>query len=115
MKYLALCIPLLLLSGCLGEPSETDLRSAVEKSLHQESAALNKAGEALGEAGKTLTDMLTGKELHGVRKIGCVSAQNAPGYVCDVELDMTVPVAGRSRETISARFVKGPDGWVMIK
>lgn len=116
MKYLPLfLLPLFLLAGCLGEPSDKDLYVAVEKSLNQDTAVLSEAGKALGDAGKTLTDLLVKKELHAVKKIGCVSAQNAPGYVCDVELDLTVPVMGRTKETISARFVNGPDGWVMVK
>ena len=114
-KYLVFFLLLFPLAGCLGEPSGEDLRAAVERSLDQDAVSLTEAGKVFGEAGKTLTDMLGRKELHGVRKIGCVSARNAPGYICDVELDMTVPVSGRSREIVSARFVEGPDGWIMIR
>ena len=91
LKYLAFFLLLFPLAGCLGEPSGEDLRAAVERSLDQDAASLTEAGKVFGEAGKTLTDMLGKKELHGVRKIGCVSARNAPGYICDVELDMTMP------------------------
>lgn len=116
MKYLPFfLLSFFLLAGCLGEPSEKDLYSAVAKSLHQDTAALNEAGKVFGDAGKALTDMLVKKELHAVKKIGCVSANNAPGYMCDVELDVTVPVVGRTTESISARFVNGPDGWIMIR
>jgi len=32
-----------------------------------------------------------------------------------VEIDMTVPFAGRSKEMTTARFVKAPEGWIVVK
>lgn len=110
-----LCALLLAAAGCSGEPSETDIRAALEKDAAKHGQALNQTAQMFGGAGKTLTDMIGTMEIHAVKKIGCVAAKDAPGFVCDVEIDMTVPLAGRSKDMASARFVKSPDGWVVVK
>lgn len=118
MRYLltALLVAVLLAAaGCSGEPSETDIRAAFEKDSVKNNASLNEAGKVMGGAGKALTDMIGKTEIHAVKKIDCVAAQNAPGFVCDVELDITVPLTGRTRDMVQARLVKGPEGWVLAK
>lgn len=106
---------LLFAVGCSGEPSEKDIRAALDKDAAKHSQALNQTAQVFGGAGKALTDMIGTMEIHGVKKIGCVEAKDAPGFVCDVEIDMTVPLTGRSKEMTSARFVKSPDGWIVVK
>lgn len=101
--------------GCSGEPSEVDIRAAFEKDLAKTAQSLDEAGKMFGGAGKAFTDSLGKTQLHAVKKIGCTEAKEAPGFVCDVEVDMTVPIAGRSKEMTTVRFVKGPDGWVMMQ
>jgi hypothetical protein len=49
--------------------------------------------------------------VHGVKKVACAAAQGSAGFSCDIELDMTVPLAGRSKSVKSVRFVKASDGW----
>jgi hypothetical protein len=110
-----LCALLLFTVGCSGEPSEKDIRAALDKDAAKQSQALNQTAQMFGGAGKTLTDMIGTMEIHAVKKIGCVEAKDAPGFVCDVEIDMTVPLAGRTKDMTSARFVKSPDGWVVVK
>lgn len=105
----------LLAAGCSGEPSDADIRAALEKNIARNSESLNKTTQMFGGAGKFLTDMIGKAEIHSVRKIDCVAAKDAPGYVCDIELDMTVPLTGRKKDVTSARFVKGPDGWVVAE
>jgi hypothetical protein len=51
--------------------------------------------------------------LHAVKKIGCAPAQGDPGYNCDVEVDATLPLAGRTKNVTKIRFTKGSDGWVV--
>lgn len=106
---------LLTAAGCSMEPSDADLKSAIEKSMSKTNESLNQTAQMFGGAGKALTDMIGQVEVHGVRKIGCVQADGSPGYVCDFEIDMTVPFAGRSKKMEKARFVKGPDGWVIAE
>lgn len=118
MKHVlsAILVTLLLVTfGCSGEPSEADIRSAFERDITKGSQSLNETAQKFGNAGKALTDMLGKTEIHSVKKIGCIAAKDAPGFVCDVEVDMTSPLAGRKKDMTSARFVKGPDGWVVGK
>ena len=106
---------LLVVTGCSGEPSESDIRAAFERDIAASSQSLNETAQKFGGAGKAITDMLGKTEIHSVKKIGCIAAKDAPGFVCDVEMDMTAPLAGRKKDMTSARFVKGPDGWVVTK
>lgn len=116
-NLLAACIAALLFlaTGCSGAPSEADIRAAFEKNIAKSTASLNETAQMFGGAGKAFTDMLGKAEIHSVKKIGCVEAKDAPGYVCDVEIDMTVPLTGRKKDMTTARFVKGPDGWVVTE
>ncbi len=102
-------------AGCSGEPSEVDIKTAFEKDMVKSAQSLDEAGKMFGGVGKTLTDSLGKMELHAVKKIDCAEAKDAPGFVCDVEVDMTVPLAGRSKEMATVRLVKGPEGWVVVK
>ena len=116
MLHAALAAALaLLLAGCLGEPSDADIRAALERNIAKNSESLNRTTQMFGGAGQFLADMIGKAEIHSVRKIDCVAAKDAPGYVCDIELDMTVPLTGRKKDMTSARFVKGPDGWVVAE
>jgi hypothetical protein len=115
MPIAALCILVLLAAGCSGAPSETDIKAAFEKDMAKTAQSIDEAGKMFGGMGKSLTDSLGKMELHAVKKIGCTEAKDAPGFVCDVEIDMTVPIAGRSKEMATARFVNGPDGWIVVK
>ena len=115
MPIVALCALVLLAAGCSRAPSEADIKAAFEKDMAKTAQSIDEAGKMFGGVGKSLTDSLGKMELHAVKKIGCTEAKDAPGFVCDVEIDMTVPIAGRSKEMTTARFVKGPDGWIVVK
>lgn len=116
MKFMLTLVAVsLLVAGCSGEPSEADIKAAFEKDMAKTAQSIDEAGKMFGGLGKPLTDSLGKMELHAVKKIGCAQAKDAPGFVCDVEVDMTVPIAGRAREMTTARFVKGPDGWIVVK
>lgn len=54
-------------------------------------------------------------QIHGVKKIGCKAATGADGYVCDVQIDVTTPLAGRQTRTSTVRLVRGSDGWRVVK
>lgn len=94
----------LALTGCSGEPSSGDIEKAVKANVEQ----ANQQAKQIG--GGLISDkMLT--QVHAVNKIGCVAAQDASGYNCDVELDVTAPFVGRSKNIGKIRFVEGSDGW----
>lgn len=67
-KLLSMLALTALLAACSQEPSQAD----IEKSARDD---LAKAKDV---------------ELHSIRKVGCVEAINVPGYICDVEMDVTV-------------------------
>jgi hypothetical protein len=115
MSTAALCALFLFAAGCSVAPSDADIKAAFEKDMAKTAQSIDEAGKIFGGVGKALTDSLGKTELHAVRKIDCKEAKDAPGFVCDVEIDMTVPFAGRSKEMATARFVKGPDGWIVVK
>ena len=98
-KWLVVPALVLLLSACSGEPSEGDMRAAVEKEVVE----ANKATAMLG------ADMKT--KLHSFKKVGC-KADGDNAYRCDVEMDMEAPLVGRKKVVAPMRFVKGSDGWV---
>jgi len=85
------------LSGCSGEPSSTDIERAVRSNVEHSNKQTKKAGLVL--------------EVHEVRKVACAAAQGSAGFNCDIELDATVPFAGRSKGVKQVRFVKASDGW----
>ena len=115
MPCALLAAVLLAVAGCAMEPSDADIRAALEKDIAKSAESIDSAGKIFGGAGKALTDAIGKPELHGVKKIGCTEAKDARGFVCDIEVDMTAPLAGRSKETTTARFVKGPEGWMLMK
>ena len=110
-----LAAAVLLVAGCAMEPSEADIKAALEKDIAKSAESIDSAGKMFGGAGKALTDAIGKPELHAVKKIGCAEAKDAPGFVCDIEVDMTSPLAGRGKDMATARFVKGPEGWVVVK
>lgn len=88
--------------GCGGEPSEKDMRAALER---QADAARQAAG-AFGAA--------VSLEYHEVQKLGCEKTGQGNAYVCDVEFDVTAPIVGRQKQSGRIRFVEGDDGWVAM-
>jgi len=89
-----------LLAAC--EPSEGDIKSAIDKQLASEHRALQQL------VGDMPTLVRTAKE---VKKLGCKEdGENA--YKCDIEV--TLALGNDSQKvTLPKRFVKGSDGWVI--
>jgi hypothetical protein len=103
-------IAMISISGCSGgggEPSEGDILEAVERSFEDVYEM------QVSAAGKDAADKARAV-VNEVRKIACVKADGASGYVCDIEVDITT-MFGRQKATRAARFVEGDDGWVMIE
>lgn len=97
-----------LLAGCSGEPSSGDVEQAVKASVEASNQQLNKLGGNLVPAGlKT--------EVHAVKKVGCAKAEGSAGFNCDVEVDATAPIVGRSKQLQQLRFVKGEEGWQVAR
>ncbi len=93
----------LLLTACSGEPSSGD----IEKVLQSGFAQFNTQMAAFAGRGAKV-------EVHSIKKLGC-KADGANAYVCDVEVDVTNPMTGRSKTVAPLRLVKGSDGWVQSR
>ena len=101
MRLLLLPLSALLLTAC-GEPSEADLKLALEKELAQASQMTTLV---LGDKGKI--------EVVAVHKLGCDQANGA--YACTIEVETKLPVVGSQRQTQQVKVAEGNEGWVLVK
>lgn len=102
-SILVACVALAL-TGCGGEPSAENIKSALEQKVTYAS----KGVEAL--VGR---DMAVGLQIkvHAVNKVACKESSDKPGYRCDFEAEIEYPLIGQVKENGSARFVKSDSGW----
>lgn len=115
MRYSNLLSPLALLTlvcltGCSGEPSESDIQTAIKSEMDK---SVQDADKFAGNMGSSMMkDMLP--TIYGVHKIGCTKDQGA-SYTCDVEVDASTTFSGRKKAVTKMTLVKGSDGWVLQK
>lgn len=96
-------VSLLALAGCGGEPSEGDMRDALQAQVDQ----ANKMAASYGATGaKTV--------LEDFKKVGCAKAKGTAAYACTVTVRMKGPMVDASGTT-EMRFAKGEDGWVVVQ
>jgi hypothetical protein len=99
-----------LLVGCSGAPSERDVRSAYELEVDQANAMTRKFG------GEGLTI-----KVNDVKSHDCKAARlNKDHYVCQVELDTTLPIVGHQHQTTTLTLSKGDTGngstgWIILR
>ena len=94
------------LTACGGEPSESDLKGAVEQTF----GGVNK--ELAGMAKLVGKDLST--TIKSFKKLACAKPEGKPGYACDFEMTVDGPL-GESSQKASARFVKGDKGWTVME
>jgi len=92
--------------GCSSGPSESDIRAAFEAQIDEAARA------AEGFAGKGTADRFK-VEIHSVEKLGC-NASGDGAYLCDVKVDATAPLMGRTSQASTVRLRKTGDGWVLV-
>lgn len=97
-------LAMLALAGCSGEPTGGDIEKAVK-------ASAEATNQQLKQIGGDLLPASAQTQVHEVKKIGCAKAEGEAGFNCDVEVDMTAPLMGRSKQMQKLRFVKADDGW----
>lgn len=102
------------LAACSGEPSNADIRHALEKNFEASAAAVQKmTGAMSGAMGAQQAAALASKmpqwKVNEVKKIGCKADGKA--YLCDVDSDIEVPFAGRIQRVMPMRLIKASDGW----
>lgn len=96
--------PLLVLAGCGGEPSEGDMRAALEKQF-------DKANKAAAEQGFTGFKAA----LEKFEKGSCDKQDGSAVYRCTVTVKYSGPMMNVDGATTEMRFTKGDDGWVVVQ
>ncbi|GAA0779910.1 hypothetical protein GCM10009108_18910 [Castellaniella ginsengisoli] len=109
MKLLPFSIlpALLLLAACSSEPSQADLQAAVQKAVDRQNESMQSMVGGVLDMPKFA--------LNGVEKLSCTSSRDKPGYVCDIRLDITRPLVGRTVDQATARFIKTDQGWEQME
>ena len=97
-------IILLVSFGCAQEPSELEMKTAIQ----------NQYKELLAPAGGLISDDLLDNllpKIKEVKKINCVKASDKGGFNCDVEIVIYSPLTGENKQTQNIRFIKTDTGW----
>ncbi len=97
----------LLLAACSSGPSESDIKALLEAELDKMSSMVSEIG------GESMSDMLK-VEIHDVIIHGC-EEERSDVYRCDVEVDATAPVLGRSVERSEILLAKSDNGWIQAR
>ncbi|AMN45709.1 hypothetical protein ACG33_01015 [Steroidobacter denitrificans] len=99
-----------LLAACSGEPSEKDIRRAVENSMNN--AGDNPFAQIAAEFAGADNGRLV--EVHELEKLGCRKDTRGNGFDCDISMDVSV-FGMRQRSDTRVRMVRGKEGWVAMQ
>ncbi len=122
MKFAASLLSIsatVLLTACSSEPSDVDIKTAIQRQMDAEQKTRVDAVEAI--AGKELAGMVVDMtkdmmvELVSTKKLGCKQAKEQAGYNCDVEIALKSKLTGEQKNVVSQRFVKSDTGWVVVQ
>lgn len=108
------------IAACSGEPSEKDIRKAIQDSYSQETSSIlsSKIGEVLLSS-TGVKDI----KLENVEKINCISnAKNS--YICEYVMEYTIKVddgslaemfgaKGKKRTIARSKFLKTSKSWII--
>jgi hypothetical protein len=99
-----------LLAACSGEPSEKDIRRAVENSMSNagDNPFAQLAAEFAGSGNGKLI------EVHELEKLGCRKDTRSSGFDCDVSMEVSM-FGMRQKSDTRVRMVRGKDGWVAMQ
>lgn len=93
-----------LLSACSSGPSENDIKALLESQMDKMSAMIGEVG------GDSMSGMLK-VDIHKVTIHTC-EEERTDVYRCDVEVDATAPVLGRSVQRSEMLLAKSESGWI---
>lgn len=101
-RLITICyiIILLVCLGCEQEPSELEMKTAIQ----------NQYKESVAYANGFIPNDLVPK-VKDVKKINCVKASDKGGFNCDVEIVIFNPITGEIKQTQNIRFIKTSSGW----
>ncbi len=99
------------LSACFNNgPSDSDIESAMEKSMNEFKTKISGGSIPPGMADKMKF------EIHSMTNYGCTESKTeASIYECDIELDMTVPMIGKQKNRSITKFTKKDGEWIGVK
>ena len=99
MKRFSTLTAAVLLCGCSSSPTNSDVQKAVEVQF----AEMNKMTNAAG--------MGDSAQLHSAKSLGCKKSSEGQGYICDVEIDVTMGLLGRKLSVSPVRLIKTDNAW----
>jgi hypothetical protein len=92
----------LMLAGCSGGPSDSEVKEAFKVVFDRETIPLAAVSKMTGSEPPELVE---------VNNLGCTKREPS-GYACDVEVE--VKFRGAAQKTAKKmNFVKGSDGWII--
>lgn len=116
MKNLSVTTPLILilatttlLTGCSREPSESDIKTAYTNEVEQTNSLTRKfGGEALAI------------KVNDLKKLSCKETSMKDHYLCQVDIDSTLPIIGRHEQKTELNLAKddtsnGKKEWVILR
>ena len=101
----------LAVAGCFGgEPSEAEMRDAVERTAKAQIEKARADMRAIAGANNPfLKNMIpTYEGFSAFKKLACVAAKDAPGHVCDFQI---TGKRGGGAKNVKGSFFKGDDGF----
>lgn len=113
-KQVLVLVLALLASACGSvEPTEAEIKAALEAHLKQSMGAATVLVNTIPEAKEMAAAMLPA--VKSVKKIACKADGQKPGYNCDVQYVTTSKLVGEQTTTSSERYVKGEPGWIIAE
>lgn len=108
IKKILAALAVVPLVACGSGPSESEIASAVKKSIEEQNKQIASVGSMFGGATQGVANSMK-MEVPEVKKLSCKQDGDS-AYRCDVEL-----TSKQGKNVVPARFVKGSDGWVITK
>ena len=119
-KIISFILTIPLITACSGEPSDKDIKKAIQDSYSQDSNSI--LSSKMGEAILSSTGVKDIK-LENIEKINCVShAKNS--YICEYVMEYTIKaddgslahifgVNGKKRTISRSKFLKTSKSWII--
>ena len=90
------------------EPTQSEIQALAEQDVARANVPIVEYHKRLGKS-VVPEDMLI--RLDAVRKRACTPAGGEDAWLCEVEMDMTVPQGGFRSSTVTLRLVRSAAGW----
>ena len=117
MKRLSLATAALLLAACSGgEPSNDDIKAALDQELNKANEQIKQQIELAKAANPQAAAMLGGDhqvKVDNIEKTGDCKKEEA-AYVCEVKMSITVPMLGTQTQTAPVRLVQTDGKWTVV-